>query len=523
MAKKIDVKAIVELHSAGISRNQICRSRGISRDSASAVIHIADEKHITYKDIRDLSDDEAYQLFFPDKYQSANLYTPPDYEKVHQEMSKPGVTMKLLWQEYLESCNDAGEIPVKYSKFCKDYGTYIIRRNLTSHIDHKPGVKTEVDWAGTTMYFLDPDSGERVKVYLFVATLPYSQYCYVEPTLNMKMDAWIQCNINMFEFFGGVTTTIVCDNLKTGVVSHPKNGEIILTDSYRDFGIHYVTAIMPAQVKKPKHKPSVEGSVGKITTSIIAALRNITFTSFSDLKMAVAEKLEKFNHTPFQKRSGSRYEAFLEEKEYLHKLPDVPFEIAIWEKDHKPGVNCHIIFKKNYYSVPYEYVEKKVDVKATPTKVEIYFDGKRIAIHTRLKEDDTNQYKYSTDPTHMAPETKYTEWNKDRIIHWANDIGPNTREVIDRIFEGYKIKEQGYNPSLSVLKLSKTYSKERLETACELALSKYRSPRYKHLNGIMSAHQDIIYLERKQNDRNISTRSTMGYLRGNDYYGGNNQ
>ena len=155
--------------------------------------------------------------------------------------------------------------------------------------------------------------------------------------------------------------------------------------------------------------------------------------------------------------------------------------------------------------------------------MEIYFDGKRIAIHTRLKEDDTNQYKYSTDPTHMAPETKYTEWNKDRIIHWANDIGPNTREVIERIFEGCKIKEQGYNPSLSVLKLSKTYSKERLETACELALSKYRSPRYKHLNGIMSAHQDIIYLERKQNDRNISTRSTMGYLRGNDYYGGNNQ
>ena len=38
-------------------------------------------------------------------------------------------------------------------------------------------------------------------------------YSYVEPTLNMKMDTWIRCNVHMFEYFGGVTTRIVCDNL----------------------------------------------------------------------------------------------------------------------------------------------------------------------------------------------------------------------------------------------------------------------------------------------------------------------
>lgn len=103
------------------------------------------------------------------------------------------------------------------------------------------------------MHYMVPSTGELVKVYLFVATLPFSQYSYVEPTKDMKINTWINCNKHMFEYFGGSTVRIVCDNLKTGVVSHPKEGEIILTDMYSDFGNHYMTAIMPAQVRKPKH------------------------------------------------------------------------------------------------------------------------------------------------------------------------------------------------------------------------------------------------------------------------------
>ncbi|WP_443624830.1 hypothetical protein [Catenibacterium sp.] len=103
-----------------------------------------------------------------------------------------------------------------------------------------------------TMHYTVPSTGEVVKVYLFVATLPFSQYSYVEATKDMKMDTWINCNRYMFEYFDGSTVRVVCDNLKTGVVIHPKNGEIILTDTYSDFGNHYMTAIMPAQVRKPK-------------------------------------------------------------------------------------------------------------------------------------------------------------------------------------------------------------------------------------------------------------------------------
>ena len=141
------------------------------------------------------------------------------------------------------------------------------------------------------MHYTDSNTGEVIKVYLFVGALPFSQYSYVEPTLDKKMNSWVRCNIHMYEYFEGVPVRTICDNLKTGVIAHPKEGEIILTEDYEPMGRYYVTAIMPAGVKKPQHKASAEGTVGKIATAIIAKLRKTEFTSFAELKTAVAEKL----------------------------------------------------------------------------------------------------------------------------------------------------------------------------------------------------------------------------------------
>lgn len=164
----------------------------------------------------------------------------------------------------------------------------------------------DVWWTGLTRLCTLSNTGEIITVYLFVGTLPYSQYSYVEPCLNMKMNIFIECHVRMYEYFGGVPTRTISDNFKTRVVTHPKEGEIVLTDGYEALGFHYVTANMPAQVSRPK--PSVEGTAGKIATAIIARCRNYTFYRFADLKNTVAETLKDFNHETFQKRKGSRYE-----------------------------------------------------------------------------------------------------------------------------------------------------------------------------------------------------------------------
>lgn len=79
------------------------------------------------------------------------------------------------------------------------------------------------------------------------------------------------------------------------------------------------------------------------------------------------------------------------------------------------------------------------------------------------------------------------EWDDARIRGWARKVGPSCAEVVDRIFARVKVKEQAYNPALSVLRLSKKYGDERLEAACTHALPRLTSPRYRHLKAILDS------------------------------------
>ena len=213
MARKINVKLIMELRDAGLSRRTIASTRHMSRHSVGEVFDIANKKGIRYDDVRLMSDTEAYRLFFPDKHSGEIMFADPDYEHVHEELKKPGVTLKLLYEEYTDRCKRNGEFPMGKTKFNEGYAEYTIANRLTNHLLHKPGECVEVDWSGPTMRYVDMTTGEIITVYLFVGTLPYSQYSYVEPCLNMKMDTFIRCHVHMYEFFGGVPIRTICDNL----------------------------------------------------------------------------------------------------------------------------------------------------------------------------------------------------------------------------------------------------------------------------------------------------------------------
>ncbi len=518
MGRKIQAKLILQLRAAGLTQNVIANSHHMSKTSVGEVFRLAEENAISYNDVADKRPEEVYRLLFPEKCEAAPLFATPNYEYAHNELSRTGVTLKLLWKEYQDKCRAEETLPVGYTKFTIGYGGFVNARQLTSHLLHKPGVVTEVDWSGSKMSVVDRNTGEIIPVYLFVATLPYSQYSYIEPCFNMKQDAWLRCHAHMFAFWGGTTTRTVCDNLKTGVLSHPREGEVILNEAYEALGGHYSTAIMPAQVRKPKQKASVEGTVGKIATAVIARLRNEVFYSMDSLKAAVAKSLKDFNDEPFQKRPGSRSEIFdQDEKQYLHELPALPYEIAQWYYGRKANLDSHVSFKNNRYSCPYQYVGKEVDLKVTDTLVEIYCRQERIATHRRFADYVTNQW--STHPEDMPDQFQHSPWDDTQIRKWATSIGNSIADVIEQIFVSVKIKEQGYNAYLSVLRLSKTYTTKRLETACELALTKFRSPRYRHLKAILDTAQDKIYQDANAAE-SVKDADNMGYVRGAAYYGG---
>lgn len=172
------------------------------------------------------------------------------------------------------------------TQFNKYYADFVQKTKATMHLDHKPGDTMQVDWDGQTGGIIDSDTGEIIPAYLFASVLPYSGYAYVEACLDMKQEAWINARVHAYKYFWGVTRLLVPDNLKTGVLKNTKD-ETVINRSYREMAEHYGTAILPTRSRTPKYKTSVEGTVGIVSTWILAALRNQKFFSLEELNEAV--------------------------------------------------------------------------------------------------------------------------------------------------------------------------------------------------------------------------------------------
>jgi hypothetical protein len=299
-------------------------------------------------------------------------------------------------------------------------------------------------------------------------------------------------------------------NLKTGITKNTRD-ELVINRSYREMAEHYGTAIIPARPRAPKDKAAVEGTVGVVSTFILAALRNQQFLSLSELNEAVWDRLYGFNHKPFQKKNGSRASAFEEEKLFLLPLPGHPFELATW-RIATVQYNYHISVDTQNYSCPYEYIKQKVDVRMTRSTVEIFFDGNRIASHPRLY-GRPNQY--CTLEAHMPPDhLKYIQWNGERFISWAEKVGPNTTSVIRLFLNRYAVEQQGYKSCMALLKLTDKYPPQRLEAACSKAFSFTASPSLKSIQSILHSGQDKL----PEQEVEKSSTSQYGFTRGAGYY-----
>ena len=513
MFKKTRVRQIIELLQKELSDKETARVLNVSRNSVARIRQMSDYKQQDYDELLAMTDDELYKMFYPEKFKPKACYTPVDYSYVHAELSKVGVTEILLWEEYADKCRKEGLKACSYQTFARGYKKYAADRNYTSRIEHKPGVAVEVDWSGPTMNYIDPDKKEKRTAYLFVATFPYSQYTYIEATSTMSQSDWLSCNIHMFEFFGGTPVKVICDNLKTGVITHPRHGEVVLNDAYLSLAEHYQVAIMPAAVRKPKQKASVEGSVGKIARKIIGMLRNKTFYSLEGLNREIKDSLFKLNNKEFQKRSGSRQIIFeVEEKPLLRPLPLMPYEICEWSYGHKVHPNSHIWFNKGQYSVPGDYLNTSVDVRYSSQTVYIYFSHKLIAQHKRLPSGIKNGIR--TDESHL-PYQLYTPDTIESTIEKAKDIGTCTLKVVNRLYDDAKLSEQAVLDVRSILDISSVYSPEILEEASKRALRDYYRITY---NTLIPYIRDISKEKKMKSVTDNKSKKAQGIVRGADYY-----
>lgn len=333
---------------------------------------------------------------------------------------------------------------------------------------------------------------------------------------EQKSNHWIEAHIHAYSFFGGVTRILVPDNLKTGVIKNTRT-ELILNRSYHEMAEHYGTAIIPARPVRPKDKPNAEGTVKVLETWILAALRNRKFFTFQELNKAIHEKLKEFNAKPFQKKKGSRLSAFIEEeKDFLMPLPASPYETDVWstatiQPDYLITVgDCR-------YSVPYEFIGKKVDIRTTENSIEIFYHNQRIASHVRKM--------YSAEPVYIPehmPENhrRFLEYNTESFLDWGKDMGYSTLLVVKHFLYMHKVEQQGYKACASLMKLADRYGTERLENACAKALSYTPSPSLKNISTILKNGQDKVALTTDPVRASSKESSKYGITRGASYYGG---
>lgn len=507
---------ILRLKEEGFSLRSIASSTGHSRQKITEVIERAEMKGLIAPLDEEMDDKWLEGFLFPEKSLESSGRQPLKFDYIHGELAKPNVTLSLLHHEYEADCRMNNKIPYSYRSFIRHYSNYANKHKATLRIRRKPGEILEVDWAGSTSFIIDRDTGEKLKAYVFVATLPCSQLSYAEATLSMNLASWITAHNHAYEYFGGSTQIIIPDNLKASVTKHTLQ-ELVLNPTYREMADHYKTVVMPARVGAPKDKPSVEGSVGVISTWIIAALRNTHCFSIVELNEEIREKLDEFNKRPFTRKDGCRLSAFEEEEKFaLSPLPSTQYKMSEW-KTAKVRPDYHISVESMFYSVPYEYINRQVEVRLTENFVQIYFNHMRIASHRRLY---GKFGQLSTTREHMPDNHKlYVDQTPENAKEWAQSIGENTVNVINYLLEKSQTEKLALQSIFSLKKTERRYSKYEIERACKMILSMTARPSVKGIQTLL-ANNKKSDAEQELKRKTETTNKNYGFTRGAAYYGG---
>ncbi len=469
----------------GLSARKIARTLSVSHTTVDELMRRFQASGLSWPLPGDLSDSDLEQRLYPPAEPSKVARAALDVQWIHAELRKKGVTLALLWEEYVRK--HQSEPHYAYSQFCHLYREWRKSLDVVMRHTHKAGEKVFIDFVGPTVSVEDQESGETVQAQIFVAVLGASNYMYVRACPSQQVRPFIEAVGAALAYFDGVPEALVPDNLKSAVTK-PSRYEAELNAGFGQLAEHYHVAVIPARPLRPRDKAAVEKAVQDVERQILAPLRNRVFFSFIELNEALWERLEMLNHKPFQKMDGSRWSLFNEvDKPALRPLPSSRFEWAEWKRA-KVASDYHIQVQFNFYSVPYQLVHLRVDVRVTDHLVEVFYKNERVASHQRRM----GRGRYSTLADHLAPKHKaVTAWTPENFLASARRIGPHTEAFIQAVLESKQYKEQAYRTCRGVLSLAQKYEAQRMEAATQRALS-FRALTWRSLKSILEKGLDRV-------------------------------
>ncbi len=162
----------------------------------------------------DLDDAALEALLFAGPTPPSSPRPMPDWQKIHTELHRPGVTLMLLWFEYKETFPDG----YAYSQFCEHYRKWRRRLDVVMRQSHTAGEKLFVDFPGHKIPIYDAATGELTfEAELFVAVLGASNYLYAEAVASQELAHWVGAHVNTFQFLGGCPAVVVYENVPRNI------------------------------------------------------------------------------------------------------------------------------------------------------------------------------------------------------------------------------------------------------------------------------------------------------------------
>ncbi len=351
-----------------------------------------------------------------------NEYSPVDtktdwsYAAGQYQLGRP---LKRIYEEL--------EPGLSYSQFTRTIKLFVKKEvNVAIKLQHEPGEKVQVDYADG-LFITNPKTGVKTKTQFFCGVLPASSMTFGEFTMTQKSRDFIRSHERMWHYFGGVTKYVVLDNLKAGVTkAHRYDPD--LNKLYCDYANHTGFAALPARVKTPRDKASVEAAIGVIQRDFFDRYRNHSFYTLQEMNWEFTRYLDEFNRRLMADYGCSRLERFELEKEKLKPLPENVYEFFEWKTSKVHPDSC-IELERSVYSVPYKYVHQYVHVKYSDKLVMILDQqtSETVAVHAR-----SPKFSHSILDEHLPPmKTQMKSFNVLSVLKFADNIGERTRAYVD--------------------------------------------------------------------------------------------
>lgn len=394
----------------------------------------------------------------------------PYKEQILEWIEKEGLN-GLKTFERLQSTG----VKVGYSTL-KEYLALIRKREeIFVRINTKPGEETQVDfgYAGLTPY----NQGKKKKTWVFNMRLSYSRLDYYEKAYDQRVETFIQCHINAFKYFGGVPEYIKIDNLKAAILE-ANFYTTIYQQLYKNFADHYGFKPTPCRVRKPNDKGKVESGIKYFKSNFLLGRR---FRDERDFDQQLKDWLDK---TCNQRMHGTTRriprEVFeLEEKSMLKPLPLEEFKMSA-VGSRKVYHDCHIYVEYNYYSVPFEYVGKEVDIEMSKSLLKVFYQGQEIAVHPRQE----GRGKFCTNPNHYPKYKRFSETEyQEKYQAKMAEIGPYAEQIFFLVVQQHP--RDWSRTVQGISSLTKNYPKDIVDLACKRAVA-FKIYQYQIIKNICS-------------------------------------